>query len=239
MNAALVLTHNTLELTKKCVASIREQDIPCKPWIVDNGSTDGTKDWILSELHVAWWNWDSNQGVSRGWNEALTFLFAQPDVTHVLVPNSDTILPPWFFRRLLECDLPFVTGVSVGSMEEISDEPKELTMIEAPDFSAFLIRKDAWAAVGPFDENMVMYAQDLDYHLRAYRAGIHLINAQLPFYHQRSSTLNSAPSREKRLIEMRADTDRAVFAEKWGCAACSPEYEAMLGPDNFGIEKKA
>ena len=49
MNPVLILTHNCLELTKKCVESAKAQDIETVEFFfVDNASTDGTFDWIGS-----------------------------------------------------------------------------------------------------------------------------------------------------------------------------------------------
>jgi len=240
MNPVLILTHNCLELTKRCVESIRNQDIQTEIMIYDNGSTDSTEEWLADEMNSHYANailLHENKGVSVCWNSGLNYLFNGPRYEHVLVINNDTTLPPWFYRRLLELNLPFVTGVSVGSHEEIATEPTELNPIEAPDFSAYLIRKAAWDRIGRFDEHMVMYCQDLDYHIRAWRAGIHLMNAQLPFYHERSSTLKQADPRERRLIEMRADADREILREKWGCFDQGPTYKAQFAQELFGTDQ--
>ena len=44
MNPVLILTHNNLDITKKCVDSVFRQDNDAKPFIYDNGSTDGTRE---------------------------------------------------------------------------------------------------------------------------------------------------------------------------------------------------
>jgi GT2 family glycosyltransferase len=208
--------------------------------VFDNDSTDGTAEW-LKDVYPEVFSIQSyrNSGVSHAWNQCLNLAFGLDKADHVLVVNNDTVFPPWFYERLLSYDIPFATGVSVGSMAEIQTKPPVSEPIEAPDFSAFLITKNVWETVGSFDEKMVMYVQDLDYHIRAYRAGIHLWNTQTPFYHARSSTLAQCDPRERRLIEMRADADRAVFATKWGCAACSKDYEAMFTQEMFGVDKKS
>lgn len=236
MNPVLIVVHNCIELTRRCVESAEKQTVPTTISIIDNGSTDGTREWLVGSPYEYMIR-TGNHGVSSAWNIGLQAFF-KAGAEHVLIVNNDTVMPPWFYQRLLEYDLPFVTGVSVGSMAEIATEPPANTPTDGPDFSAFLIRKSVVDSVGTFDEGMVMYAQDLDFHIRAHRAGIRLSNAHIPFFHERSSTLNSAPPREKRLIEMRADADRAVFAEKWGCETWSPEYAAMLAPETFGIGQK-
>lgn len=232
MNPVLILTHNCLELTKKCVESIRNQDIPTDLFIFDNGSTDGTHDWLAANRPYI--NPDRftchsincvNLGVSFGWNAMLGFFFEEKQ-DHVLVLNNDTALPAYFYRKLLSYDLPFVTGISV---DEPNDHPDSWHQpAEHPDFSAFLIRRDCWERVGPFDERMRFYASDNDYHVRAHRAGIKLMNAGVPFHHERSSTLRHANPDEQRAIQQQADADRQVFKEKYGCLPWEPAYAELF-----------
>ena len=235
MNPVLILTHNCLEMTKRCVESAQKQDIPTQICIVDNGSSDGTAEWA-SRNGFRWASFNHNAGVSKGWNIGLELLFVDFPREHVLAINNDVIIPSWFLSSLLSYDVPFVTGVSVGSMEEIAQPEPRKELAPCPDFSAFLIRRECWEKVGPFDETMCLYASDLDYHIRAHRAGVKLMNAGVAFYHERSSTLNSAPPRERRLIELCADADRATFTKKWGCTAWGPAYDAMFTADTFGID---
>ncbi len=240
MNPVLILSRNTLELTRRCVESVDAQSIPTKIFLIDNGSTDRTKEWWRSSRppeNATWWDWQENRGVSKGWNEGLRTLFNQPGVDYVLVCNSDTVLPPWFYRRILELrPRSFITGVSVGTMAEIVTEPPEMEPTASPDFSCFLIAKSCWERVGKFSEQMVHYASDNDYHLRMHRAGIIAFNSGLPFFHERSSTLRLAAPKDRRLIELQADADRVVFREKWGFDTWSPQYAAAFSPETFGVD---
>ncbi len=233
MNACLILVHNGLELTKKCIESVVAQDIPTDTLIIDNASTDGTTVWLEDQMRSGTFKgvvssiYQSPQlGVSRGWNFGLDHLFNHsrlyvggPDNVrytpeHVLVINNDTVLPPWFYSSLLGLNLPFVTGVSVDNWE---DHPSAWPAPqESPDFSAFLIRRDVWEKIGPFDGNMIHYAGDIDYHLRAKELGIPLMNAGVPFTHKRSSTIRNASPFDREVIERQANADRQAFCKKWG-----------------------
>jgi hypothetical protein len=64
------------------------------------------------------------------------------------------------------------------------------------------------------------------------------MNAGVPFYHQRSSTLNNANPKEKRAIQMQADADRLRFYEKYGFHTWSPEYAAQFDERFFGVDAK-
>lgn len=228
-NPVLILTHNCLELTKKCYWSVFKQDIASDLLIYDNGSTDGTTEWLDGVSFSSWMSDQRsavNEGVSKGWNSGLRALFEFRNASHVLVLNNDTELPTFFYRKLLSYDLPFVTGISV-------DEPKDHPgawhqPAESPDFSAFLIRRDCWEKVGLFDERMKFYASDCDYHVRAHRMGIKLMNAGVPFHHERSSTLRLASVEERRAIEMQANADRAVFKSIYGSIPGEPGYAELF-----------
>lgn len=232
-NAVLILTRNNLELTKKAIGSVVKQDIPTRTLVLDNGSTDGTRDWLESKPYenVGWWGTrkDLNRGVSWAWNSGLRTLmgsaFASP---HVLVCNNDVILPSWHYRRLLEYMLPFVSGVSVGTMAEIEKEPQGGELSKHPDFSSFVIRKDCWETVGPFNERMVHYASDNAFHVEAHRKGVTLYGSPQPFYHERSSTLKLASPEERAEIEAQANRDRRVFKSLYGCNPWDPEYEELF-----------
>ena len=241
MNPVLILTHNCLELTKRCVESVWKQDVPVRAYVYDNGSTDGTRDWLSEQCDHDLLGFNAsknNDGVSAGWNVGLSFLFGHLNYDSVLCVNNDTIIPSWFFSSLSAYDVPFVTGVSAGSMEAIEEPQPKKELAPCPDFSAFLIRRNAWEKIGPFDEKLVHYCGDMDYHIRAHRAGIHLWNAGVNFYHERSSTLRLASDEDRRKIQIQADADRAVFKAKWGVGANDPEYANLFAQETFGINAK-
>lgn len=240
-NPVLILTHNCLEMTKRCAESVHKQDIPTRIMYYDNGSTDGTRNWLpKNEQDDAdnAYRCQDNEGVSKGWNWGLNYLFTLCSAEHVLCVNNDTVLPNWFLSSLLSYDVPFVTGISVDNMAAIANPEPRKELGTSPDFSAWLIRKEAWEKIGPFDETMKLYASDLDWAIRAHRAGIQLWNSGVGFYHERSSTLNSAAPKEKRVIQMQADADRMRFFEKYGFQTWSPEYAAQFSSDTFGIDAK-
>lgn len=232
INLAFILTHNCLALTKRCIESVRTQDIPVRITIFDNGSTDGTREWLAEQYEarsVFSILSDNNAGVSHGWNQLLgVCCFNGIDsAPHALVIGNDTILPPFFYRELLSYPQTFVTGFAVESMDDLRKTTERHTEPH-PDFSAFLIRRECWERVGPFDESMKLYASDCDYHVRAHRAGIEVVKVPVPFYHERSSTLHNAPPQERVQIQEQANRDRARFRELYGCIPGEPAYSELF-----------
>jgi GT2 family glycosyltransferase len=224
----LILSRNNLELTKACVESVNKQDVETRITLFDNGSTDGTVEWgrqaVIDLTIREFWECADNRGVSKAWN----FILARslPVWKKCLVLNNDAVIPPWFVRRLDEYDLPFVTGVAVDHMPTEPPPPSE--PVPHPDFSAFMIRLDCWEKVGEFDEEMVFYVQDCDYHVRAHRLGVPLVKVNLPYYHVNSQTFKRARPEEQRWIEERAIRDRRIFERKYGCNPGTPEYEKLF-----------
>ncbi len=235
MNPVLMLTRNNLALTMRAAASVMRQSVPTMLDIFDNGSTDGTRECLFTRGTRIFWM-DGNRGVSVGWNAGLRVLFDNAKSPHVLVINNDVVLPVWFYEQLLAYDKPFVSGVSVDKMEQIAKPAPMGPLSMHPDFSAFLIRREVWERVGPFDEAMKHYAGDLDFHIRAHRKGIHLHGSNVPFYHERSSTLKLASPEERAEIEIQANKDRAALREKWGCEAWSDGYDSMFRDELFNSE---
>ena len=239
MNPVLILTRNNLELTKKCVDSVRAQDIPVSIYILDNGSTDGTVEWGKEQDDVLIRAFSTNTGFSKGMNVGLITIFAMEGVDHCLIPNNDTILPTWYYRKLIETDFPVVSGTQTAKTpEDLLVQPEIVPIRNSPDFSAILIRRDAWEAIGVFDEHMVNYASDMDYHIRGHRKGIAMKHVQMGYIHEGSATLRFATPEERATISLRADADREVLKVKWGLSEAGGEpYAAMFSPETFGVER--
>jgi GT2 family glycosyltransferase len=226
MNPVLMLCRNSLELTKRAVRTVLEQDVPVSLYVIDNDSTDGTLE-FLKENRIKHWHMSPAKGVSASWNFGLDYLFNTAMCRKVLVINNDVELRPDTYRALGRSALPFVTAVSVGDPAQLEwDEVDRLR--PHPDFSCFLIRQQVWETVGRFDESMRHYCSDGDYHLRMHKAGIDACTIGVPFFHYASGTLKNATAEERRAIEMQADADRDTFQAKWGVKIGSPEYYRLF-----------
>ncbi len=70
---AALVTYNRLELLKGAIESIRKQDYPCDILIVNNGSTDGTKQYLNSLSDICVINQD-NTGGAGGFHTALRYI---------------------------------------------------------------------------------------------------------------------------------------------------------------------
>lgn len=233
MHWIIVPTRNNLQLLKRAIDTFRAQDIgDIHILVINNGSTDGTAEWLRTQhdlftIHVPGIGWS----VAKSWNRGLTFVFdelGKDREDHALVVNNDVELRPDTYRLLYEDGGVFVTAVGVREREQM--EHVDVTLRSPhPDFSCFLIRRDCYKFVGPFDEQFkVAFCEDQDYHVRMHRSNIHAVSIALPYLHHASQTIKNASNEDRDRIQAQADKNREYFYKKWGVRGGSAEYEALF-----------
>jgi GT2 family glycosyltransferase len=224
MHPVVVLCHNNVHLSEKAVQSAKAQDIGNVVVLaINNGSTDGTAQWLQTEKHILSAYYDRTS-VAQCWNRGIRYAFLGLEAPHVLVINNDVELGPDLYRKLVEDPSAFVTGIGTSEWRE-GGGPKS----PHPDFACFLIRRQVWDTVGPFDEHfLIAYAEDCDYHVRLYQAGIEAYALDVPYLHHGSQVLKQASLPEIRKIQAQAEKNREYFFKKWGFRIGSPEYDAFF-----------
>jgi GT2 family glycosyltransferase len=223
-----VLCRNGLAMTKKAVVSIRAQTLKADLLVIDNASQDGTLPWLLTQQALVMAKAEPDS-VSGCWNQALRWAFDYNDYEAVLVCNNDIELRPDTLEWLVRDGGEFVTPVSVGSREQLTDTPPTSTRPH-PDFSCFLLRKSVWDKVGPFDENYKgAYCEDADFHLRMHRASVNAYCIDLPYLHWGSGTISNAQDLARVGMRRQADRNREYFKAKYGFGVGSEEYYAAFG----------
>lgn len=237
MNWIICPVRNGLRYTQRALPSFFEQDIgDVGVFIVANRSGDGTTAWLRSQeplqpngAYLYWVHQNPAMSVAASWNRGIKWAFNSPAVDYVLVCNNDVILQPDTYRRLVEDGGQFVTGVGVDDPVALLEEKEVFTRSPHPSFSCFLMRRECWLKVGPFDERFQgAYVEDCDYHLRLHRAGVKAYAIDLPFYHEGSGTLQSVSPEEAREIREQADRNRALFRQEYGCLPGTIEYEKLF-----------
>lgn len=228
----LFVARNNIHLTKRAVESALEQDIPSDILIVDNASTDGTKQWLAGQ-DVSTVTLGAQASLAACWNIGLMTFF-QAGRTHVLVCNTDIELRRDAYRLLLAHGGPFVTCVSVDSrdrMGEYGDREARESLGERPhpDFSCFLIRAETVVKAGWFNEDYYpAFVEDCEYHVRMHRAGVRAVCIDVPFLHHGSATIKNASQAERNAIARGADANRARFKATYGCLPGTKEYQEMF-----------
>lgn len=193
---AVVVTYNRLSLLKQTVNCLLEQTCPLQQiYIVNNGSTDGTKEWLdiqeqITVIHQANVGGSGGfyTGIQRAFQDGADWIwcmdddvFPRPTCLEQLLkesnrPNTGILAP----RRLLdgkiytndfqEYDLthPFASMYQQKLAKQTVDGPVEIkgTAFEGP-----LIRREVVENIGLPNKDLFIFCDDTDYCLRAVKAG--------------------------------------------------------------------
>lgn len=86
----IIVNYNTLQLTRNCIESIftKTKDVDFEVILVDNASTDGSKDFFEKDERIKYIYSQENLGFGRGNN--LGYKYAQGN--YIFLLNSDTVL---------------------------------------------------------------------------------------------------------------------------------------------------
>jgi len=243
----LIPAHNQFAYCRDCVASIqRHSTCPYKLVVVDNGSTDGVADYFdsLEEVTVvhAPRNLGFAGGVNLGWPHA---------EGHLIVLNSDTLVPPGWLERLLaalesESDWGLLgprtnnaagpqclEDLGLDSEDDIATLSNELwdkhgaavhPLNRVVGF-CMVIRDGVWQQVGPFDERFgIGNYEDDDYGTRVRQAGYRLGMALGSFvFHHGGKTFEGLGLQGRKYDELMQE-NRIKYMEKWGVHL--PEHSA-------------
>jgi GT2 family glycosyltransferase len=179
---------------RRVLTSLREQTRPLDVVVVDNGSADESAALVGEEFpEVELLALGANLGYGPAVNRALAARPADP----LIVLNNDTECEPRFVEALLDGlgeGVHSVAGVLLQEAEpglidsagvvadstlmgfdHLHGEPVEAAAGAAdplgPTGGAALYRRDAFEAVGGFDERIFLYYEDLDLALRLAAAG--------------------------------------------------------------------
>ena len=98
----IILTFNHLEYTQECIKSIRKytKKNTYEILVIDNCSTDGTKDWLQRQVDVKAIYNDENLGFPKGCNQGISL--ANPN-NDILLLNNDTIVTENWLDNLKIC----------------------------------------------------------------------------------------------------------------------------------------
>jgi GT2 family glycosyltransferase/tetratricopeptide (TPR) repeat protein/2-polyprenyl-3-methyl-5-hydroxy-6-metoxy-1,4-benzoquinol methylase len=242
LTSIVILSHNQLPLTRWCVDSIRLlTDEPYEVVLVDNGSTDGTPEYLralaASDGRVKVVLNAENRGFPAGCNQGI----AASRGSQVLLLNNDTVVTTGWLARMLRA---LHSSPSVGLVgpcsNRVSGEQRVPVTYSQGDLNGLdgfawewgrkhdrqaeetdrlvgfclLIKRPVIEAVGVLDEGFgVGNFEDDDYCRRALRAGFHAVIARDAFVHHVGGATFAASGVDYDGL-MRRNAER--FRAKWG-----------------------
>ena len=243
INPVLMIVYNNLALTQAAVASVLEQDVDnLRIVILDNGSTDGTKQWLKSlapkgnNYTITTEFYSENQSPIKLGNLWMPTIYSWGAEYILGVPN-DVVLPPNLYRSLLKWPRGFVTATpSKVNPPAIIQNPSAVS--EHTPMAVLLVRRWAYDAImskdGFFwDEGYFHYASDVDLSLRMAACGIRGAQLNVQYWHYESASYRLSSPEIARHTCQQADIDREYFVKKFGFSVDSPEYAERCGDVNF------
>lgn len=202
----ITLTLNKLEYTKKFIKSLFEYTKDFELIIVDNGSTDGTVEYLESLDNIKLIKNGENKGFSDGNNQGIAIAEGE----YIGFLNNDILLYPNWFE---ECEkvfnkenAAFVSPRHVNPHYDITDENNYIKYFknfhykqdyeksfDECVFSCVLTKKCVLNEIGNFDEKFYpAFFEDNDIKYRAIEAGYDVfVNNKVCFFHFGSITSTS------------------------------------------------
>lgn len=225
MAASIVIpVHDQLGFTKGCLASLREHAADSEIVVVDNGSTDGTAEYLTAQAGIAVIRNAENRGCAPAWNQGV----AASGGEWVVILNNDVIVTAGWLEGLLAFAgrerLDIVSpAIREGALEydlrgyarDFVSRMAGLRRIGVADGICFMVGRRVFEAVGEFDENFrIGQFEDVDFFRRAAAAGFRLGTTGGAFIHHFGSVTQDA-IRGRRSARPYEAENREYYRRKW------------------------
>jgi|GEM_PF-1301035 len=247
---------NQFEYTKQCLEALIQNtpDDLYEVIIVDNGSTNGTKEFLAClEGDVKIITNEKNHGFAKACNQGAKVASGR----YLAFLNNDTLPQKGWLEELVKVadgseDIAIVgskllfpdgtiqhAGVAIAESRlgyhiyrgrpgdfSPANKPRDFQVVTA---ACMLIKKDVFFDVGSFDESYVNGCEDIDLCFKVRELGKRV------FYCPRSVLTHFEGKTEGR--EDRMDHNRKLLLERWGNKV-EPDHERFLVEDGFRLEER-
>jgi GT2 family glycosyltransferase len=238
----VVITWNNVELSRRCIQSILEED----DWtnleivIVDNDSKDGTPAW-LDELEessscVRVLRNAQNRGFAAACNQGLKLARGE----YLVILNNDVVVTPGWIRTLVrhlrrDPDVGLIGPITnnIGNEARVKTEYQDLDAmvreaqglvagragsvfeISVLAFYCVMIPRAVWQEIGGLDESYgTGFFEDDDYCQRVRQTGRSILCAEDVFVHHELSAAFDLVDQESRRVLF--EGNKAYYESKWG-----------------------
>lgn len=250
----IVVTWNGLGYTKACLDSIRANtDFENYEVIVaDNGSTDGTVEYLQKQTGIRIVLNGQNLGFAKGNNAAIAR--ANPESDIILLNNDTEIIQPdWVdtFQaaahsapdigvvgcRLVRPDgmlqhvgtympVDSFSGEQIGACERDINQFPGVNEVEGVVFACVYLKRETLDVVGLLDEDYFSYFEDTDYCFRAKERGLRVVccGSVTVIHHENVSTrVNGVPHGKM------FGKAQKIFRRKWESKLLAQRYSRKVG----------
>lgn len=245
LTSIIILSYNALEYTQLCLESIHKntRQGTYEIIVVDNGSTDGSAEWLQSQKYIRCILNKDNQGFPKGCNQGLKIAKGE----NLLLLNNDTIVTPGWLDNMLTalhsrpdigavscmtncCQNEQALSLPYHSIEELMEVSRDFNQSNAAKWYSWmmlvgfclLFKREVYTQLGDLDE---MFSpgnfEDDDYCLRMRKAGYELLLCGDTYIHHFGSVAftgkNDAAQQKAKEERYKALVlkNRAYFFQKW------------------------
>ena len=211
--AAVVVTYNRLTDLKLCLDSLRRQSRPLDAlFVINNGSTDGTAEWLATQPDLAVTT-QANLGGAGGFATGIQTAY---DAGHTWLwcMDDDCLAAPDALERLLASPnlgpcIKNAMSVSTSNSEELAffvDRPncayrkvsdmtgQDLVYGVASFFNGTLVHSEVVKAIGIPDKSLFIWGDEVEYMTRAQKNGFPIVTVPSSvFYHPASFDRDGIP----------------------------------------------
>jgi O-antigen biosynthesis protein len=247
----IIPTYNQRDYLQKCIESIQQYTtLPYEIIVIDNGSDDGTSDYLASiRNRIRYRIQETNEGFAGAVNEGLRLAMGST----LLFLNNDTLVTRGWLENLLACvmedpktglagpvtnyisgdQLIAVTYETVEQMHQFAeannrqDPARRVPTTRLTGFCV-LMRREFFERLGYMDEGFRFgNCEDDDYGIRARLLGCNLIISHDTFIHHFGSVSMRALGAS---FEEVYAANLAYFSEKWGDSNALIDMASTLWP---------
>ncbi len=192
--AVVVPVFNQLPYTRKCVDSLNRAGVAdAQITIVNNGSTDGTREFLATRPEIRTLHNDANRGCGFAWNQGSRI----SEAAWTIIMNNDILMPPGCLEGLLH--FAEEKKIDVASPAMCQGEADYDFLTYAADFmrvmapasrrnivsgSFFMVHRRVFDAIGFFDDDPRLGGyEDDEFFRRVRRAGFHIATTGRAYCH--------------------------------------------------------
>ncbi|MBN1824244.1 MAG: glycosyltransferase family 2 protein [Endomicrobiales bacterium] len=235
LTSIIIPCHNKLEFTRKCIGNVRQYtDGPYELITVDNGSTDGTREYLSKLEGTTVIRNEKNEGFAKAVNMGIR----RSRGDYVAVLNNDVLVTPAWLGGLRKCvdscrsiglagpktnntfGYQRIGGAAYSDAGSLSKWAQAFNMMFWGEYAevfwltgfCILIKREVIKDVGLFDERFKTGTyEDYDYCVRARRKGYRIFCAGDVYVHHHGSATFDKGGYLKLNMQ-----NKGLFEKKWG-----------------------